>query len=196
MTNLKNNFRKLLKSKYNLETQLIDEMLSSIEVVELLPGKMVDSSILANIGLFYVASGLVRIYAKELEEDVTFTFIAENTLLVHLDQLLDLKLIQSATLDPLEASVCFFVSSKQLLNLRKTHFEFSEFSIKALVGIMAQMAKRRILMNSQPYERFLEVNNIYPGIINRAPQTAIASYIGVTPVSFSRMKKRYIESLE
>ena len=45
-------------------------------------------------------------------------------------------------------------------------------------------------MISSPEERFSNLMETNPGIMNRVPQHQIASYIGVTPESFSRIKKR------
>lgn len=45
-------------------------------------------------------------------------------------------------------------------------------------------------MTSSPEERFLDLMENNPGLINRVPQHQIASYLGVTPESLSRIKKR------
>lgn len=45
-------------------------------------------------------------------------------------------------------------------------------------------------MTSTPEERFTHLMETNPGLINRVPQHQIASYLGVTPESLSRIKKR------
>lgn len=45
-------------------------------------------------------------------------------------------------------------------------------------------------MTSSPEERFEDLMNNKPSLMNRVPQHQIASYIGVTPESLSRIKKR------
>lgn len=45
-------------------------------------------------------------------------------------------------------------------------------------------------MVSSPEERFADLMENNPSLMNRVPQHQIASYIGVTPESFSRIKKR------
>ena len=45
-------------------------------------------------------------------------------------------------------------------------------------------------MTSSPEERFSDLMKNNPGLMNRVPQHQIASYIGVTPESMSRIKKR------
>ncbi|MEL7341047.1 MAG: Crp/Fnr family transcriptional regulator [Bacteroidota bacterium] len=40
-----------------------------------------------------------------------------------------------------------------------------------------------------PKERYDEIDHIFPNIHNRVPQHMIASYLGITPVHLSRLKK-------
>lgn len=51
-------------------------------------------------------------------------------------------------------------------------------------------------MISSPEERFISLINTQPNLIHRVPQVIIASYIGVTPVSYSRIKKRVFEKIK
>jgi len=51
-------------------------------------------------------------------------------------------------------------------------------------------------MISTPEERFVTLINNQPNLIHRVPQVLIASYIGVTPESYSRIKKRVFEKLK
>lgn len=51
-------------------------------------------------------------------------------------------------------------------------------------------------MTSSPEERFEDLMNNKPSLMNRVPQHQIASYIGVTPESLSRIKKRAYQKKE
>ena len=54
----------------------------------------------------------------------------------------------------------------------------------------ALQERMAFFMTSSPEERFADLMENNPGLLNRVPQHQIASYIGVTPESFSRIKKR------
>jgi len=45
------------------------------------------------------------------------------------------------------------------------------------------------LLGSTAEARYLEFINLYPNIILRVPQWMIASYLGITPESLSRVRK-------
>lgn len=52
-------------------------------------------------------------------------------------------------------------------------------------------AQRRILSNlgKTAEERYLEFNSMYPEIVQRVPQYALASYLGMTPEFLSKIRK-------
>lgn len=52
-----------------------------------------------------------------------------------------------------------------------------------------QDSRIRNLYERTPKERYEMISHIFPDIHNRAPQHMIASYLGVTPVHLSRLKK-------
>ena len=45
-------------------------------------------------------------------------------------------------------------------------------------------------IKNTPQQRYEELLKEYPGIIQRVPQHYIASYLGITPVSLSRIRNR------
>ncbi len=47
----------------------------------------------------------------------------------------------------------------------------------------------RNIYTKTPKERYDEISKIFPDIHNRVPQHMIASYLGITPVHLSRLKK-------
>ena len=45
-------------------------------------------------------------------------------------------------------------------------------------------------IKNSPEQRYIELIKEYPDIINKIPHYYIASYLGITPVSFSRIRNR------
>jgi CRP-like cAMP-binding protein len=46
-----------------------------------------------------------------------------------------------------------------------------------------------------PKQRYDKITDVFPNIHNRVPQHMIASYLGITPIHLSRLKKSKIEKL-
>jgi len=48
------------------------------------------------------------------------------------------------------------------------------------------------MLNLDAKSRYLHFLNHYPGLANRVPQAMLASYLGITPSSFSRIRKNVL----
>ena len=46
------------------------------------------------------------------------------------------------------------------------------------------------LLSASAEERYLEFLKLYPNLVQRVPQKMIASYLGITPESLSRVRKQ------
>ena len=46
-----------------------------------------------------------------------------------------------------------------------------------------------------PKQRYDSITDVFPNIHNRVPQHMIASYLGITPIHLSRLKKAEIKKL-
>ena len=86
----------------------------------------------------------------------------------------------------------------ELLRISKTNFDklsnHSDFGDKicrfAAEGLFIHKQKQQIdILTKSAKERYLELLNRQPQIIQRTPQKYIASYLGVTPQSLSRIRK-------
>ncbi|UKB83492.1 Crp/Fnr family transcriptional regulator [Chryseobacterium sp. MEBOG06] len=49
-----------------------------------------------------------------------------------------------------------------------------------------------IMLNQDAKSRYLHFLNHYPGLANRVPQSMLASYLGVTPSSLSRIRRNIV----
>lgn len=66
--------------------------------------------------------------------------------------------------------------------------EFIKNEVEKDAGALQE--RMATFMTSSPEERFSDLMENNPSLMNRVPQHQIASYLGVTPESLSRIKKR------
>jgi CRP-like cAMP-binding protein len=70
---------------------------------------------------------------------------------------------------------------------------FTQFNEKLLHNHIHHLQKRIIqLIAKTAEERYVEFTKTYPDILMRVPQTMVASYLGITPESLSRIRKELI----
>lgn len=67
---------------------------------------------------------------------------------------------------------------------------FGQFNDKALQNHIRQLQKRiNLLIGANAETRYMDFISSYPDLLLRVPQWMIASYLGITPESLSRVRK-------
>ncbi|MFN7791834.1 MAG: Crp/Fnr family transcriptional regulator [Cyclobacteriaceae bacterium] len=139
--------------------------------------------------LYFINSGLARSYLLQDGKEHIRQFAAENDFLVDLGSFLSqtkspfyLQAIEDT--DTLQISFedlnCLFNSSFYFMKLGKLIADRSTINlIKRSVSLVKDDAKHRYLY-------FIKER---PSLIQRVPQFMIASYLGITPESLSRIRK-------
>jgi CRP-like cAMP-binding protein len=77
------------------------------------------------------------------------------------------------------------VKEESLLFLKMAHFLDTRHSIASQNRIQSSL-------NFTAEEKVLELMNNYPSFLRRFPQNMLASYLGLTPETFSRIRKRVL----
>lgn len=71
---------------------------------------------------------------------------------------------------------------------------FVEFNNKLLHNHIRHLQERiKQLLSATAEERYVDFIEMYPDILQRVSQTMIASYLGITPESLSRVRKELAE---
>ena len=97
-------------------------------------------------------------------------------------------------IDALENSEVLLFERSRLDELSETIPQFDKFFRLLLEG--AFVAKERRIAASISFsaeEQYLCMQEMYPQIVQRVPQNQIASYLGITPQSLSRIRKELSE---
>ena len=116
--------------------------------------------------IYLVRKGCLRLFFYNEGKDITFQFFFEGDFVASFDSLYrgTPSLFSLESIEPSE---------------EKTIERFSFYQHLFLSRI-----------KNTPQQRYEELLKEYPNIIQRVPQHYIASYLGITPVSLSRIRNR------
>jgi len=184
-----------LKSSDFFEIDLTSDEAAIID--ELIPVKQFPKgSILLKEGdiahtAYYVLKGLVRAYMiKDDGEERTTRFMVEKEPCVNLDSYVN-QIPSMYYLECMEDCELSVVEREKEGELAKRYPPYQEL---CKVDIEKQFGKAQnelaSFIVSKPEERYLELQEDRPDLIQRVPQYHLASYLGITPESLSRMRKR------
>jgi CRP-like cAMP-binding protein len=78
----------------------------------------------------------------------------------------------------------------ELDRLRYAHVELRLFGLRVVEQELVENIRQGIAFRERSArERLLAFRRDFPGLENQVPHTTIASFLGITPVSFSRLRK-------
>lgn len=96
-------------------------------------------------------------------------------------------------IDAIEDSELTLISKSAHEELLNTMPKFETFTRLNITGAYVAMQRRLTSIISSPSEeRYEKFNELYPSIVQRVPQHMIASYMGLTPETLSRVRKKIV----
>ena len=157
--------------------------------------KFKKKTILLEIGkvsdeVFYLINGCIRLFCEKEGEELSTYFFTENMFAGSYDSFLSRKPSKVA-IETLEECEVFVLSHEAQETLYRVFPKMNEFIRKAIEHRFVLLHDLFIsyLLNS-PEERYLMLQKDRPELLQRIPQHQIASFLGITPVSLSRIRNR------
>jgi CRP-like cAMP-binding protein len=145
--------------------------------------------------VYFVSSGLARLFYQTKDNDQITAFIfCENMFASCLESFIK----QHPSTQNLEA-----LEKCTLLTLNKDKLDALYEQVPKLHVIMRKVMEARFVASQQllssyilagPKERYELFALHYPYLVQRVPQYILASFLGITPVSLSRIRKRIARS--
>lgn len=138
----------------------------------------------------FVIEGIVRVcYYNNKGEEITKYFIEENNLIVDLESF-DNGICSSAYVQAVTDCKLIIFEKKDWQELLNTIVGWDTIVHKIISKALRQKVERRSpLVTEDGTSRYLMFLEIYPNVVNRIPLSYIASYLGLTQSSLSRIRK-------
>lgn len=142
---------------------------------------------------YFIVSGCFKMFAVDPSgKEHNLQFSAEN------DWISDLHSFYAEQpsrlyIEALEPSVVLQIQHEDLLYLFINYHKFDR-NFRIITERKYINFQNRILQNisSTAEERYLSFIKQYPGLVNRIPNTQIASYLGITPEFLSKIRKKIV----
>ena len=140
--------------------------------------------------IFFVKKGCLRQWQNHNGKEITFQFFFERQMVASIESL---RTGQPSVMniEALEDSILFVLSKKNYEILLHKVPEIKDFLMELAFKRFAHYVKLYLsFLKNNPVERYKELLKNEPRIIQRIPQHYIASYLGITPVSLSRIRNK------
>jgi CRP-like cAMP-binding protein len=139
---------------------------------------------------YFIKKGCLRLWFNKEGKDITFQFFFENQPVASIDSFINGQ-PSLFTIESIEPSSILSISKDSFEKLYQAYPEikdtFQDFIFQRLRNYTQLFLSR---IKDTPKERYEELITEHPEILMRVPQHYIASYLGVTPISLSRIRNR------
>jgi len=140
---------------------------------------------------YLIEKGCLRVWFNNKGKDVTFQFFFENEGVSSIESFRR-GTPSLCTLETIEPCVLHWIHKKDLDRIMKElnaipeiREQLSDIFLDRQINYMGHLMS---FIRDTPKERYLNLLKEKPHIIRRVPQHYIASYLGITPVSLSRIR--------
>lgn len=187
---MKEVFRRYLSDKALVKPADLDELVDVVTVQVVKKGE-----VLLRMGqvckfTFFVERGLTRLYSiGEDGVEHILQFAPENWFI---SDRASVYFNQTSTyfIDAIEDSEVILLDRIFIEKAIKISPEFSTYNEYILQNHIRHLQNRiNLLISAEASERYLDFIRLYPDLTLRVPQWMIASYLGITPESLSRVRK-------
>lgn len=176
-------------NKYiTLQDSELSELLKIFSVKTIAKGMHISTPESERTTLFFVTSGLVRYYyMAEDGKEWNKAFISEGTLSISFAKGF-LTHASPFAIDTLEDTTLMIADFAAFESLYEKYYMIERLGRKLFESILStKMNRERSLLQDSAKYRYLDFAKEHPTLISRIPQYHIASYLGITEVSLSRI---------
>jgi CRP-like cAMP-binding protein len=179
-----------LTSNTDIDTQTIEQLVMNCRVLTVKKGNYLLRAGEVGKLSYFVEEGLLKQYTiDEKGKEHILQFAPENWIVSDRGSVY-FGLPSDYYIQALEDSKVVQIDEEFIVQLAQKNQSFLEFNNKSLHNHIRHLQKRiTLLLSATAEQRYLDFIKIYPNLTLRVPQTLIASYLGITPESLSRVRK-------
>ena len=138
---------------------------------------------------FYIVTGCARAYYLKDGRDISDWFAFENDFISSIVSFFS-EQPSPHYVEVLEDSVLLEFSRERIENLAKRHHEYEHLlRIILTQTVLLQRARISTILFQKAEQRYQSLLQLYPDILLRIPLTHIASYLGITLETLSRIRR-------
>lgn len=180
--------KQILNQISPLSTTSSKQMIDKIQIVNLLKNKIILSADKIEKKIYFIKKGVVRAYTIDDGKEITFWFGKEGDLILSMRSYVENK-IGYETIETIEDCELFEIKMSDLQEFYSTNLEIANWGRKLaeieLIKTEERFISRQLGTAIDRYKKLLEEN---PSLINRVQLGYVASYLGISQVTLSRIR--------
>ncbi|GGX31331.1 Crp/Fnr family transcriptional regulator [Aquimarina muelleri] len=179
----------IISEKYSpLSSQCQSELSNNSKILGIKKGEVLVKEGQYSDKAYFIVQGCSRAYYLKNGKDISDWFAFENDFISSINSFF--RNIQSPHfIEVLENSTLLEISRDSIIELSDKYHDFERLSKTIVTNTMLRLQERIVSMQFQSAEqKYKDILSTHPNITQRIPLTHIASYIGITLETLSRIR--------
>lgn len=181
-------FLKILTNFFPNDKEVHDFFQEHAQSITTKKGEIISQQDSHNKNVYFLEKGLIRTFYYENGKDITNNFYLEGKVFANVDTLFNEEptKFNIEALEDSEMLYCNYVKLEELCEKSLSAANFRSFILgKLLVQAMERIAALQFMTAKERYAALMKGN---PEIILRAPLGMVASYLGISQETLSRIR--------
>lgn len=183
--------RHAIKQMISISEEELNDLLNQCKAKTLKRQTIISKPNVVPNDIFFIVKGIIRVIITDKQgTEHTIHFALENQFIADYSSFM----LQKPSLYTLQT-----IEETEVVVLSRSAIEWGYANLKegqkmgrliAEFYFIYQDERIKNMYSRSPKERYDTITDVFPNIHNRVPQHMIASYLGITPVHLSRLKKQ------
>jgi len=185
-----NTFKEHLRSKAGVTEEALDELLPQLHEKTVGKGETIMAMGDVCQHSFFVESGLLRSFTIDAQGREHILQFAPETWIISDRSSVFFNEPSELFIDAIEDTKMILIDEQFICTASELSRDFARHNELALQNHIRHLQSRiNLLLSANAEQRYLSFIRLYPDLTLRVPQWMIASYLGITPESLSRVRK-------
>lgn len=177
-----------LNSIYPLHSDTNDYLIQTLKFIEIPKKEFILRQGHICYSIYFIVQGLVRCFYIKKEKEVSSWFMKEGDVMISVESFFN-QSISYESIQALEDCILYYITYDELQDVYK---KFPEFNIvgRIVTEKYYQLSEQRLysLRMQRATDRYSYLMTNHAALIQRVPSKYLASYLGVTEETLSRIR--------
>jgi CRP-like cAMP-binding protein len=189
---LPESLKNILLTIHPLEKEVLDEIAQCLQRIEINKKELLLKQKQVCQYIYFVEKGFLRSFYSEGENEVTTWFMKEHDFIISVKSFFDQQ-ASNESIEAVEDCILYYISYEELMHLYEKFHSFTFVGLMLTQHYYKQSEDRLFnLRKKDAFDRYQYLLETYPEITLRCPLKHIASYLGITLETLSRIRGRKI----
>ena len=187
--------RNCIAHQVSIETESLNDIVSSFETIELKKGDFLLKAGTICRKMAFIASGYVRMYDIANGKEITFWIGNPGKFITSLSSFV-FETANFWNIQAVTSCKLYVINRERHFELSKRYPQWLEFDNKLLANSFALLERSMFnQLHTTANERFKVLMQEEPELFQNVPLQYIASMLGITPESLSRLRKNLVHPI-